>query len=100
MKMITEEIVRAWEKLKYLCALMLDLARGVAADPGSVAKGDLILMGAALLIVALFAIGWLIRFITEPWKKKGEALLTLLVTLLVLAVLLFFAMRAVEVPGL
>ena len=97
---IWQEILLCWEKLKYFASLLYDLARGVVAEPGSIARGDLILMGAAVIIVALFLLGGLIRFFTEPWKKKGEALLTLLVTLLVLAVLLFFAMRAVNVPGL
>ncbi len=97
---IVQEIVLSWEKLKYLCALMLDLARGIAADPGSVSRGTLIMIGAVLLIVVLFVIGGLIRFFTEPWKKKGEALLTLLVFLLVLAVILFFVLRTVETPGL
>ena len=86
--------------MKYFAAVLYDLARGVVAEPGSIARGDLVLIGAAALIVALFLLGGLIRFITEPWKKKGEALLTLLVTLLVLAVVLFFALRAVNVPGL
>ena len=94
-----QELALSWEKLKYICALMLDLARGIAADPGSVPKGTLILIGAVLLIVVLFVIGGLIRFIAEPWKKKGEALLTLLAFLLVLAVILFFVLRAVELPG-
>ena len=97
---IVQEIVLSWEKLKYLCALMLDLARGIAADPGSVSRGTLIMLGAVLLIVVLFVIGGLIRFIAEPWKKKGEALLTLLVFLLVLAVILFFVLRTIEVPGI
>ena len=100
MKMILQEIVLSWEKLKYLCVLMLDLARGVAADPGAVARGDLILIGAVLLIVVLFVIGWLIRFITEPWKKKGEALLAMLALFLALAIILFFVLRTIEVPGL
>ena len=97
---ILREILLCWEKLKYFAALLYDLLRGAVAEPGSIARGDLILIGAAAVIVALFVLGGLIRFFTEPWKKKGEALLTLLVTLLVLAVLLFFALRAVEVPGL
>ena len=50
------------------------------------------------LIAALFLIGGLIRFITEPWKKKGESLLGLLLTLLVLAVAAFFVLRRLPLP--
>ena len=97
---LRRELVLCWEKLKYFISLLLDAVRGVGGEPGSIAKGDLILIGAAALIVALFLLGGLIRLFTEPWKRKGEALLTLLVTLLVLAVILFFVLRAVDVPGL
>ena len=96
---IWQEILLCWEKLKYFAAVLYDLARGVVAEPGSIARGDLILMGAAAPIVALFLLGGLIRFITEPWKKKGEALLTMLIFLIVLAVILFFVLRAIEIPG-
>ena len=56
------------------------------------------LIGATALIAALFLIGGLIRFITEPWKKKGESLLGLLLTLLVLAVAAFFVLRRLPLP--
>jgi dolichyl-phosphate-mannose--protein O-mannosyl transferase len=95
-----EELALSWEKLKYLLGLLMDLLRGVATNPGSVTKGTLIMLGAVLLIVVLIVTACIVRFITEPWKKKGEALLTLLVFLIVLAVILFFVLRAIEVPGL
>ena len=100
MEAFVQELLLCWEKLKYLSRLTWDMARGIAADPGSVAKGDLIMMAATLLIVALFLLGGVIRFFTEPWKKKGESLLVLFLILLVLAVILFFVLRAVSVPGL
>ena len=43
-------------------------------------------------------IGALIRFITEPWKKKGESLLILLAVVVVLAVIAFFVMRSIPLP--
>ena len=56
------------------------------------------MMCAAALMVALFVIGALIRFITEPWKKKGESLLTTLLVLLILAVAAFFVLRQIPLP--
>ena len=50
--------------------------------------------------VALFLLGGVIRFLTEPWKKKGESLLTTLLVLLVLAVVAFLVLRRVPLPGM
>ena len=67
---------------------------------GTVGRGDLVMMCATLLIVALFLLGGVIRFLTEPWKKKGESLLTTLLALLVLAVVAFLVLRRVPLPGM
>ena len=60
-----------------------------------VARGDLVMMAATLLIVVLFLLGGLIRFLTEPWKKKWESLVG---TLLVLAVIAFIVLKKVSIP--
>ena len=101
--MNTESILRELElfrqKLCYFAGQFRDFARQIAADPSSVERGDLVMMCATLLIVALFLLGGVIRFLTEPWKKKLQNLLTLLIFLLVLAVAAFFALRGVPLPN-
>ena len=51
-------------------------------------------------MVALFLLGGVIRFLTEPWKKKLQSLLTTLLVLLVLAVIAFLVLRRVPLPGM
>ena len=58
---VISELQAYWEKLCFFWRKFADTARSVAADPGSVNKGDLILMCATLLIVALFVIGEIVR---------------------------------------
>ena len=98
MESIRQELELFWQKLAYYGGILLDYARQLIAEPSLVSRGDLVLIGATALIAALFLIGGLIRFITEPWKKKGESLLGLLLTLLVLAVAAFFVLRRLPLP--
>lgn len=102
--MNTESILRELElfrqKLCYFAGQFRDFARQIAADPSSVERGDLVMMCATLLIVALFLLGGVIRFLTEPWKKKLQSLLTTLLVLLVLAVVAFLVLRRVPLPGM
>jgi hypothetical protein len=99
-EIIRQELEAFWQKLCYFAGQFWDFARQVAADPSSVGRGDLVMMCATLLIVALFLLGGVIRFLTEPWKKKGESLLTTLLVLLVLAVVAFLVLRRVPLPGM
>ena len=102
--MNTESILRElelfWQKLCYFAGQFRDFSRQIAADPSSVERGDLVMMCATLLIVALFLLGGVIRFLTEPWKKKLQSLLTTLLVLLVLAVVAFLVLRRVPLPGM
>ena len=102
--MNTESILRElelfWQKLCYFAGQFRDFSRQIAADPSSVERGDLVMMCATLLIVALFLLGGVIRFLTEPGKKKLQSLLTTLLVLLVLAVVAFLVLRRVPLPGM
>lgn len=95
---IIRELTLFWQKLSYYFARFADLVRRLIENPSIVSRRDLVLICAAALIAALFLLAGLIRFLTEPWKKKLQSLLTLLVVLLVLAVIAFFAMRAFPLP--
>ena len=97
-EMIRQELELFWQKLCYFSRLFWDFALQVIRDPSTVSQGDLVMMGATLLIVALFLLGGLIRFFTEPWKKKGESLLTTLLVLLALAVIAFFVLKKITLP--
>ena len=97
-ELIRQELELFWQKLCYFSRLFWDFARQVIRDPSMVSRGDLVMMGATLLIVALFLLGGLIRFFTEPWKKKGESLLTTLLVLLTLAVVAFFVLKKISLP--
>ena len=96
---LEQELELFWQKLCYFGAQFWDFARQVVADPSMVQRSDLVLMCATLLIVALFLVGGVIRFITEPWKKKGESLLGTLLVILALAVIAFFVLRGVPLPN-
>lgn len=96
---IQQEMESFWQKLVFFSGQFWDFARQVFRDPTIVARGDLILMIATLLIVALFLLGGIIRFITEPWKKKGESLLGTFLVLLVLAVIAFIVLRGIPLPN-
>ncbi|MBQ3481548.1 MAG: hypothetical protein IJQ43_08030 [Oscillospiraceae bacterium] len=97
-EMIRRELEIFWQKLCYFFGLFLDFARQVVEDPSMVARGDLVMMAATLLIVVLFLLGGLIRFLTEPWKKKWESLVGTLLVLLVLAVIAFIVLKKVSIP--
>ena len=97
-EMIRQELELFWRKLVFFFGQFQDFARQIINDPSSVTRGDLAVMAAILLIVALFLIGGLIRFFTEPWKKKGEILLTTLLVILVLAIIAFFVLRNIPLP--
>ena len=97
-EVVRQELELFWRKVSYYFGHFVDFVRQLIDDPSIVPRTDLILMGAAALIVVLFVIGGLIRFFTEPWKKKGRSLLVTLAALLVLAVVFFFVMRAVPLP--
>lgn len=94
-EMIRQELQLFWQKLSFFFGQFLEFVRQVAADPSIVERSDLIMMGATALIVGLFLVGGLIRFFTEPWKKKGQSLLRALLVLLILAVAAFFVLRRV-----
>ncbi len=95
---IMRELTLFWQKLSYYFTQFAIFVRRLIRDPSIVSRRDLVLIFAAALIVALFLIAGLIRFLTEPWKKKLQSLLTLLAVLLVLAVAAFFVMRAFPLP--
>ena len=95
---IGQELELFWQKISYYFGQFAVFVRQLIRDPSIVSRTDLVMMCAAALIVALFVIGALIRFITEPWKKKGESLLILLAVLVVLAVIAFFVMRGIPLP--
>ena len=93
-----QELELFWQKISYYFGRFAVFVRQLIRDPSIVSRTDLVMMCAAALIVALFVIGALIRFITEPWKKKGESLLILLAVVVVLAVIAFFVMRSIPLP--
>ncbi len=95
---IGQELELFWQKISYYFGRFAVFVRQLIRDPSIVSRTDLVMMCAAALIVALFVIGALIRFITEPWKKKGESLLILLAVVVVLAVIAFFVMRSIPLP--
>ena len=97
-EVIRQELALFWQKLCYFFTLFLDFARQVVKDPTMVSRGDLIMMGATLLIVVLFLLGGLIRFLTEPWKKKWDSLVVTLLVLLALAVVAFIVLKKVSLP--
>ena len=101
--MSTEIILRELElfrrKLAYCFGELAAFVRRLIEDPSAVETSDFVLMGAIALIAALFLLGGLIRFFTEPWKRKLRSLLGLLLTLLVLAALAFAALRNYPLPG-
>ena len=90
---LSRELALFWQKLSYLLGQAWSLLRQLTEDPASIPAFDLVIMAAAALVVLLFLVGGLIRFFSEPWKKKLESLLVLLLTLLILAVFLFFLLR-------
>ena len=97
-EVIRQELALFWQKLCYFFNLFVDFARQVVKDPTMVSRGDLIMMGATLLIVVLFLLGGLIRFLTEPWKKKWDSLVVTLLVLLALAVVAFIVLKKVSLP--
>ena len=92
------ELQLYWQKVCYLFGKTVDLVRGIFQHPGMLAKGDVFVAGAILLIVALFLIGGLIRFIGASWKGKGKALLGMVVSLLILAVIFYFVLLNYQIP--
>ncbi len=95
---IWQELELFRQKIAYFFGQFLLFARQLIRDPSIVPRGDLVLMGATALIVVLFLLGGLIRFFTEPWKKKLQTLLGLLIFLLVLAAAAFFVLRGMPLP--
>lgn len=95
---IGQELELFWQKISYYFGQFAVFVRQVIEDPSIVSRLDLILMGAAALVVVLFLVAGLIRFFTEPWKKKGRSLLTALLVLLALAIVAFFVLRAIPLP--
>ena len=95
---IGQELELFWQKISYYFGQFAAFVRQLIRDPSIVSRADLVMMCAVALIVALLVIGALIRFITEPWKKKGESLLILLAVVVVLAVAAFFVMRGIPLP--
>ena len=85
-------------KIAYYFGQLASFIRRVIDDPSVVSRSDLVVLCAAALIVALFLAAGLIRFITEPWKKKAESLLVLLLVLLIAAAAAFFVLRGVPLP--
>ena len=94
-----QEMALFWQKVCYFYDQFLSFAREVKADPSRIARADLILIGAALLVVALFVLGWLIRFFTETWKEKGKMLLTALAVVLFVVAAAYFLSRYVPMPA-
>ena len=95
---IGQELELFWQKISYYFGQFAVFVRQLIRDPSIVSRADLVMMCAVALIAVLFVIGALIRFITEPWKKKGESLLILLAVVVVLAVAAFFVMRGIPLP--
>ncbi len=95
---IRQELELFRQKLAYFFGQFTGFIRQVIEDPSIVSRLDLILMGAAALVVVLFLVAGLIRFFTEPWKKKGRSLLTALLVLLALVIVAFFVLRAIPLP--
>ena len=95
---IGQELELFWQKISYYFGQFAVFVRQLIRDPSIVSRADLVMMCAVALIAVLFVIGALIRFITEPWKKKGKSLLTTLLVLLILAVAAFFLLRLVPLP--
>ncbi len=93
-----QEIVLCWQKLGYYFGQFLVFVRRLIDDPAIIPMRDLVLIGAIALILALFLVGGVIRFFTEPWKKKLQTLLGLLIFLLVLAAAAFFVLRGMPLP--
>lgn len=98
MEIIRQELSLFWRKLSYFFGQLVGFVRQLIEEPSAVTQIDLILMGAAALVAVLFVIGGLIRFFTEPWKKKGQILLTTLLVLLILAVAAFFVLHNIPLP--
>ena len=98
-EIIRQELELFWQKVVFFTGQFADLARQIIQDPARVSRGDLILMIATLLIVALFLIGGVIRFITEPWKKKGQSLIGTVLVILVLTIIAFIVLRKVPLPN-
>lgn len=97
-EMLVEELTLFWQKLVYLFGKMTEMVRGLRVDPGSVSKGDLAMMLATAAVILLFVLGGILRFLKAPWKKKPGMLLQTLLVILVVAVILFFALRGVKLP--
>ena len=70
-EMIRQELALFWQKLCYFFNLFLDFARQVVKDPTMVSRGDLIMMGATLLIVVLFLLGGL-RLLRRHFYHVGR----------------------------
>ena len=92
------ELQLYWQKICYLFGRTVDLVRGIFQHPGMLAKGDVVVTALILLIVAIFLVGGLIRFIGASWKSKGKALLTLVLTLLIVAVIFYFILLNYQIP--
>lgn len=97
-EMIRQELGLFWRKLVFFFGQFQEFVRQIIDDPASVTRWDRAVMAAILLIVVLFVIGGVIRFLTEPWKKKGEILLVTLLVILVLAIIAFFVLRNIPLP--
>ena len=97
-ELIREQLSNFWLKLQYYFKQAVDFARQLIDDPTIVSRSDLIMIGAAALIVVLLVLGGLIRFFTEPWKRKGQSLLMSLVILLALAFGLFLIVWNLPMP--
>ena len=98
-EVILQELTEFWLKLKFFAGRFLDAPRMMwESTEGSGQLADRWFTLLTLALVAIALIAWLVRLLKAPWKKKPGILLHTLLVLLVVAIILFFTLRGIELP--
>jgi len=98
-EMLLHELTLFWLKLRYFAGILKDAPRIIwegSAGVGQFADRWFAVLTGAAVAVALLA--WVVRLLKAPWKEKPGILLHTLVVLLIVAVILFFVLRGIDVP--
>ena len=98
--MLLQELTLFWLKLRYFGGLLKDAPRIIwegSAGVGQFADRWFAVLTAVAVAIALIA--WLVRLIKAPWKEKPGILLHALIVLLIVAVILFFTLRGIDIPA-
>jgi hypothetical protein len=99
-EMLLRELTLFWMKLRYFAGLLKDAPRIIwegSAGVGQFADRWFVVLTAAAVAIALLA--WVVRLLKAPWKEKPGILLHTLVVLFIVAIILFFSLRGIDIPA-